>query len=250
MVGQTRQWADVYVDDIDERSRLERSALFFVPSAFELCKNHRLSISKLNSRATITKKDQPHLQVAGRSVIETVIHCKQPVVYESAIRFIQLANLDLPKDKLLQTSDIVACVFRLKDPQVIEALGLDAPALALGSGVTLKVVESSLNRLRICYVDAKAIWAFLMGQAADRKGLTKEVREILTGNQEDLIRTEVKGTYPIAIGRTGVVIPRHSKKGEASDVDNAEYVYNRSNLHPAPPSGHPWTIETRTPPKA
>jgi cation transport regulator ChaB len=234
----------VYVDDIDERARLERSALFFIPAAFELCRRNNLSVSKLTSRSTIEKKDRPHLFLAGRAVIGTVMGCKQPVVYESAVRFINLANLDLPEDERLQRSDIVACAFRLSDPELVADLGLTSQGVATACGLRKEVVEGALKQMRIPYTDAHAIWAHLSDIVKTRADLPEGVKDVITNRQQDFIRTDANGSYSFAVERIGRPVPRHSKKAEANAVDVAEYVYNRANLHPAPVSGHPWAIQT------
>ncbi len=240
----TREWADVsLVDlDLDDRLRLESRALFFIPNALQICSEHKLSVSKMTSRATTARRDRPHLQLAGRQVIGTIFKCKQPVVYDSALRFIALANLDLPPDKWLLTKDIVACAFRIRDPEIIGELGVKPQDLATACGLRREVVDSALKRMRLTYADAHAIWVHLMRVVKGQLDLSPAVAEVLTGDERDFIRTDPNGRYPIAVERAGKIVPRHSKKALPDDTEDVEYVYNRANLRFAPVSHHPWAL--------
>jgi hypothetical protein len=230
--------------DLDDRLRLERAALFFIPSALEICNSHQLSVSKLTGRATTARRDNPALQLAGRQVIGTVFKCKQPIVYDSALRFIRLVNLDLPEDKWLKHSDIVACVFRLKEPEIIAELGIKPQDLASECKLRKEVVDAALKGMRITYSDAYAIWVFLMRVTTGRPELPPTLRDVLTGDQRDFISADLNTRY-LAVEKIGKTLPKHSKKSAVDESDNAEYVYNRANLKRAPLSHHPWAL---TPP--
>lgn len=224
-----REWADVFVPHLpNERSSLESKALFYVPRAYELLVTvHKLNKSQLS--ATSTENKGIGLPLAGRSAIGKVLEDK-PVVYESAIGFINVANLKLRAlgdSAELSTRDIVACVFRLRDaPDLLQALSVTSADIAAACGIRLNVVEAALARYRIAYADAHAIWSYLKAQKCDKK-ITGRAVETLTSRIDDFIMTEVRPTHLVAV-----------------KLVNDGYVYGVSNLRPAPPSGHPWAIIT------
>ena len=196
----------------------------------------------MTSRATIARKEQPYAALAGRAVIGIVLGCRQPVVYDSALRFIRLANLDLPREAWLDTPDIVACAFRLSEPEALLELGFKAADLAKACNLRRGVVEAAFKQLRITYVDAYAIWAEARRVTKERGEIPAVVSEVLTDDIADFVRTDTRGSIAVAVDKIGKAVPRHSKRAGPDEVDNAEYVYSRSNLRTAPPSGHPWAL--------
>lgn len=245
-IGQSRAWADVWVDDLDERLKLQSKALFFIPSARQLAIDFNQNAAGLASIANVHNKDRSRPPLAGIAVIRSVLGCKQPVTYESAVRFINLLNPQLPPDRRLGTSDILACVFRLRDTEIVAELGTSAEEIAAACKLSPLVVKSALKRLRITYVDAYEIWAHLSSLAKMRSesdSLPLTISSVLNGDERSFIVTDASDNYTLAIEKVGSSLPRHSKKASASADANAEYVYNRNNLRFAPRSGHHWAIE-------
>jgi hypothetical protein len=152
----------------------------------------------------------------------------KPVVYASALGFLEVANRALEErgGEPLVRKDIVACVFRLKDPgEVVAELGVSAQDIADGCDLSDDVVAAALARYRIQYNDAYVIWKFLSELKEDSRRTPGEVAtERLTADIREFIRTDLRP--PLAV----------------KQVEDDEYVYNWRNLRAAPSSGHPWFI--------
>lgn len=239
-------WADVWVEDAFEQDRLERKALFFIPSAFEKLDRLDLTQTALYTQASALKS-QPRRRgtnqlpsdeeaakygVAGRAAIREVMRCF-PVTYRSARGFINVANMALAAleaGSKLKSSDIVACIFRLKDaPDVVEALGLASSDIAKACGIRAEIVESARLRYRITFNHAISIWKYLLSVKHEKK-ITDPKANALNDDPREFIKTDVQTRHPLAVR------PSSEERAEAS-------VYGRRDLTPAPRMGHPWAIE-------
>ncbi len=223
-----RAWADVYVSDPTQRPALEGKALFFVVNAPSRCLEAHVSAADLAFAYTLQKARGEHAVLAGRS-IHTKVLAGRPVSYESALGFINVSREPLAEGKQppLETTDIVACVFRLKDPDQV-ALGLQADAgeIARGCNLAPRIVEAALARYRLQLVDALAIWGFCRSlQAIGRGAGNANLAARLTDDPRDFIRTDTRPPFAI--------------KPVAEDG----YVYSIGDLRAAPRSGHPWALD-------
>ena len=237
-------WADVWVEDFDDRYKLQQKALFFIPQARELAIEHGINNAGLASLATFMKGEGSS-ELAGIAVIRSVLGCKQPVSYDSALRFIRLMNHKLPHGRKLTSQQIVACVFRLRDTEIIDALQVTHEMIAAECKLSLQVVRAAMKRMRITYRDAHDIWTYLSSVAANiskTAHLPESVTSVLTGDQTSFIVSDSSDNYTLAIEKAGPSTPRHSKKGGFSPEQTADYVYSRPNLRFAPTTGHPWAI--------
>lgn len=223
LVDVVREWADVFVPALDERLTLEGKALFFIPSALEHCSQAHLNRAYLGSLSNTAEIGPVR---AGRAAISKVLRF-EPVTYASARGFLNVANYGLKSRDapLMNVSDIVACVFRLKEPDTIAAaLNLSPQMIAAGTLLPQELIVAALGRFRLQFVDAFAIWRFLLNfqlsGPASGGGL-----EFLTDNPADFIKTD--GRYPLAI----------------KEVGDREFVYGLRNLEPAAAKGHYWAIE-------
>lgn len=232
MTTVTRHWADVFVDDVDDKVRLQQKALFFMPSVLTICDKHHITVSGLASTSVSQQRHGNPLPMAGRAVIQSVFQCKQPVAYDSMVRFINLVNFELRDRDQISLDHVIACVFRLRDTEIIRELGVSEQQIQQNCKLSAGVVGSAIKRMRISYNDADLIRSYLLSVKSDKKYSTATVDQVLTRRQEDFIRTDSRDDLPIAI----------MKLGKKSD-EKAEYVYNRYNLTVAPRSGHPWAID-------
>jgi hypothetical protein len=221
------QWADVYLDRLDERLSLEPKALFFVPEALARCSAAGLTATSLSALSQ-AERHAGGAARAGRSAITKVLKIV-PVSYESAVGFLAVANraLALRGGGELTLDHIVACVFRLKDPsEVARALGASALDIARACGLTEQVASAALGRYRLQFRDAIAIWSFLrerkIAASSARPGPEDPTLSVVTENPMDFVRTDMRP--PVAIRSVG-------EEG---------FVYDWRNLRPAPPTGHPW----------
>ena len=232
------EWADVWVPRTEDRTALAGRALFFVPTALDRLTAVGITQAVLNRHAAALKltsqSDGEH--IAGRAVIEHVMLCT-PVVYRSAIGFLTVANAALSARNSgfqFTTRDIVACVFRLRDiPDVVKALGTTAEAIAKACRIKPRIVQSTLQRYRISYVHADAIWRHLF-QVKGAAGTKAQEIESLTDNPSDFIRTDTRHAGRMSIQRI--------EAGSASDPFEI-CVYEREDLQPAATSGHSWAID-------
>lgn len=234
-----RPWADVFVANPDHQTRLEKKALFFIPSALKLCNAHGLNPSNLAAEASAQRRKGNH-HVAGKLAIKDVIDCR-PVTYVSVLRFINLVNLTLGGKDSLSTSDIVACVFRLRDIDMVAALNLSPAAIAKGCGISEEIVQAALDRYRIAYHEAHAIWSFIskvVKSGSDE--VQAAVKLVITDEERTFIITDPHKIHPMAIKLSGVRQP--------DDDDRPTYVYGRDDLKTAPKQGHYWAIQAPLPP--
>jgi hypothetical protein len=219
----------VYVDDPLFRPALESKALFFVAHAPARCLAAGLSAADLALAYSIQSRDQGHPILAGRSIHTKVLN-GMPVSYGRAVGFINVTRELLAgrNHQPLDTGDIVACVFRLKDPDTVAtALGVDIPTIARACHLRPRIVESALARYRLPLVFALPIWRYLRGLQADGRGQENPtVAERLTDDPREFIKTDKRS--PIAI-----------KPGDGED----EYVYSLADVSPAPRTGHPWALD-------
>lgn len=226
----TRHWADVHLDNVDDRVRLQPKALFFAPRALEISDRHKVTTAALASTSGSQKRHGNKVPFAGKAVIQNVLAC-QPVSHDSMSNFINLVNFELGANTMT-FDDVVACVFRLRAPGLSAAMGVSVRDIQSNCRLTAGVVQSALAGMRITYNDARAIWAYLMSVKSATSSLLEDVHLFLTQDQRDFIGTDAPDSAPIAIHRIGT---RNS--------DRAEYVYNRYNLSFAPRAGHPWALE-------
>jgi len=235
-LNRSREWADVYIESPVTRRALERRALYFVPGVLPLCDEYRLNSAMLSAVAHMAKReaytDAPRKSpLVGRLAIDSVLKVK-PVTYASATGVIELINNFIGKiapAELLSTADIVACVFSLKNAgEIAKELNLSVSEISSSCGISRPIVESALMRYRMQYSDAAAIHKFFRKKNSEIKGVDW-ISNILTINEDDFISTDDSRLVMPAIRQIG-------------DDTVSEYVYNWSNLKPAPRTGHPWAI--------
>lgn len=220
-------WADVYVGNTDDRIDLQSKALFFIPSALGMLSTFSINISTLTYRAQNLRQDatRPTSRITGRSAITKVMGC-EPVVYESAVGFMNVANKELESrgnSERLELSSIVACVFELDGfAQVATALGLSAETISTQCDIPARIISAAIARSRLQYVDAEKIWKYCLTRKQDQQ----PDLPTLTDDPRTFIRTRV------------------SKDGFAAirKIEEGRYVYERDDLRPAPLNGHPWSI--------
>ena len=217
-------WADVTISSLRDRLALERKALFFIPDALKCCNAAGHTPASLAARSHANSSRTSSIR-AGRNAIAKVLNIA-PVGYQSAIGFLNVANeaLELAGRAPLGREDIVACVFRLKDPaEIIRALKLSTDDVAKGCGLSEAIVAAALSRYRLQYCDADAIWRFAL--AAKMTGSYSDPYLInLTDDPRAFIKTDTRA--PMAI----------------KDAGEDGFVYNSSNLKSAPSTGHPWAL--------
>jgi hypothetical protein len=220
-----RQWADVYVPAPDARVQLEKKALFFIPSAVERCDARDLTVAQLGSISSTASIRGPR---AGRNAISKLFRF-HPVTYDSAIGFINVANIALGgAAPAFTTSDIIACVFRLRHPMdLLNALRLTPEQVAAEAGLSRDVGIAAVQRYRIQLNDALAIWQFLKTRSRDEGSPPRVVSDAITDDAHDFITADVRAGLPMAV----------------KALNDFEYVYRWDNLKPAPPSGHYWALE-------
>jgi len=148
----------------------------------------------------------------------------EPVVYESALGFIEVANEELgasARQERFQTTSIIACVFyldRLGD--AASALQLTPDSISQQCAMSLPIVKSAFEHFRLQFVDAEKIWKHCLEVSRSR---SVEL-PYLTADITSFVKTR-------ASSRTSI------KKEEIG------FVYQRNNLSPAPRTGHPWAID-------
>jgi hypothetical protein len=225
-VSDDAPWADVVIDNVVERRALEAKALFFLPTAARACRDVGLNVSTIMTSLLIQARSLNQTPGVGRSVVSKILNVL-PVRYDSAVQFIAAVNPLLAEYQLnrFDTGDIVACVFRLKDPdEVFESLGLTSDGVARACGLRYDLVASALLRYRLQLNDALALWRYLTDQVA---GLTAKpaaiLRERLTDDPSDFIKTDARPPMAIKTTRDGSV-------------------YTLDNLKAAPASGHRWAV--------
>lgn len=226
-----REFADVYVEDFDDRRRLQqRGALFFIPTARPRCEDKKLTIARLVSTTVVER--EKNYGFAGKQVIQTVFGCRQPVSWESAVGFIRLANFVLNGRDRFTTEDMVACVFRLTQPDTAAKLGISASEIARMIGSPEVVVESALEGYRVSFHDAASIIAALEAKEGGKDFVP--VDQKLPKNLDVLIAADSdEEGGPLAVKRLKGV----GTKGRPI------YVYSRGPLlKPTPKTGHPWAI--------
>ncbi|MBY2985659.1 hypothetical protein [Rhizobium leguminosarum] len=209
-----REWADVYLASLDDRLQVQRFALFYIPKALGLMSQNDITRSKLSNFAQFHKDSKS----AGKQAITKVADCK-PAVYDSVLGFIYLFNAYCKREGLaieLSITDIVACVFRFEGlHNIITDVGLSKQQLQEQTGIAAPVVEAAIGGFRLQLSDCLKI-----SQAI------KQSPQFGATALDELIFVTQK-------------ISRNSIKKIA--VDN--YVYRREYLHPAPVTGHPWSIQ-------
>jgi hypothetical protein len=157
------EWADVYVADTDDRIALQGKALFFIPLALQVLNTVGINVSTLTHRSAILRGNPQRgsFKVAGRNAISKVMDC-EPVVYDSALGFINVANAELEArgdSQRLTKATIVACVFELERiGEVFEALGLSEATVATDCGIQERIVRAACQRGRLQFVHADLIW--------------------------------------------------------------------------------------------
>ncbi|TBD04593.1 hypothetical protein ELH21_09395 [Rhizobium leguminosarum] len=212
-----REWADVYLESIDEKVLVERNALFFIPSALHLMFTNGITKNNLSTFA-VNLQREPR---AGRQAISKVADCK-PVVYESASGFVTAFNEYCKTKRIdaqLSKRDIVACVFRIEGlGSLLNRAKRNKEDLQRETGISAAIIDSAIDNYRIQLEDALKIFKFLH-RATNSK---PEIRDIISLS-EKLSRTSVK---------------------KAKDES---YVYRREHLVVAPVTGHPWSIEMSQP---
>lgn len=222
-----REWADVFIPALDERIQLAKKALFFIPRALERCATNELTVAHLDSISRTAAFEGPR---AGRNAIAKVFRV-QPVSYESARGFLAVANLALREIGAaeLTTRDIIACVFRLRDPQeVLIALKMPWAEMASAAGRSRELAQAAVSKYRLQLVDALAFWRVVRAHVQENGSQSAFVNEIITDDPRDFIKTDVRAGLPIAVRR----------------LDDFEYVYRWDNLQYAPLSGHFWALES------
>jgi hypothetical protein len=222
--GMTREWADVYVPAPTERIALESRALFFVPAALSRCAAAGLTTGYLGSLANAGLVQGPR---AGRVAIRKVMH-QHPVSYERAVGFMNVANHALAERGIerFKLADIVACVFRLKDPtEIASELALTAQDISALTGLPLTIVVAALGRYRIQYNDASAIWRLFQTSKEQSRGWGPKADAALTGIAQDFIKTDIR--QPLAV----------------KSLEDDEFVYTWQNLEVAERAGHYWAID-------
>lgn len=219
------EWADVYVDDLDNRVPLQNSAVFFIPSALGLLESNQINTSRLCSESEFIRNNSGRgnsgQRLCGRSAITKVMKCL-PVVYKSASGFIEVANTLLKSrdsSAALSKGDIVACVFKIHGlAEVVRDKKTSVDDIARASGVHEDIIQSLLRNCRVQYVDAQKILSAL--------------RTIFSG-KPDSDRFKISTEIAKSIDRVAVGSFRNSD----------DYVYKRQMLAPAPTNGHAWSIE-------
>ncbi len=228
-----REWADVYVLDVDDRIALRGKALFFVPRAIGVITDtHNISTSALGSFSS-SLKGTTTTNYAGRAAIKKVMDC-DPVVYESAVGFINVCNAKFHSMKIayrFTLGDIVACVFCFRNLfELIQKLNLAktskeaAGVISTATGIDADIVDSTFSGFRVIYNHAETIRSFINDQAA-RQGLAPEALGY-GPSFNDLFQSIAKSDKPVSI------------KKNIKD----SYVYRRVDLSAAPLSGHAWSI--------
>ena len=223
-----RNWADVYVGDATHKPALEAKALFFLAIAPQRCVDAHVSAASLALAYSNLRTEHGPEGLAGKSIHTKVLGGK-PVSYESAVGFINVSRGLLTKggQPPLETSDIVACVFRLKDPDILAAaLGTSLEEIADHCHMRRRVVDAALTRYRLPLVFALSIWGFFRDlQALGRGASNPLVATRLTEDPRDFIKTDNRAPFAI------------------KPFDDDEYVYSIADLRPAPRVGHPWALE-------
>lgn len=245
--GRMRVWADVYVSDGPLRSVLDRSALFYIPKFYDAAHDNGITLTHLYALATTINQDpEIDIKVPGRLAIKRIWECVDPVAYNNAVRALNLLNEALRIRSVglhLETTDIVACVFRLRDgPEIKSGLGPRLAEIGEAAAVDSSVVNAALDRGRITYRDAHAIWAALYARKKKESKFLPEINSI-TAKEADLI----------AVDRTTLWPPRVLKVDRADPevgIRESFYVYKRDNLSPAPRSGHDWAVDDSVPSSA
>lgn len=219
-----REWTDVFVPALSERVLLEKRALFFIPAALPRCDAMQISTAYLSALSNTGAIEDPR---AGRVAIRKAMQL-QPISYERAEGFLNVANHALVERGAppLTKADIVACVFRLKDPtDILTDLRLTVRDVSEATGLSQSVVSAAVARYRLQYVDADLIWRFLMEARAKVGAVGAKTEAALAGRPQDLIKTD---------SRQPLAVRPHEDHG---------YVYTWENLRAAPPSGHYWAID-------
>jgi hypothetical protein len=213
-MGDEREWADVYIDSIDDRLALQRYALFFIPSALHLMSQNGITKNTL-STFSMNIKGKP---TAGRQAVGKVADCL-PVVYESAVGFVNAFNMFCEREgyeSRLAKQDIVACVFRIEGfTQLLSRANITKAHVHEVTGIAANIIDSVPNNFRIQLSDAIKLFELF----SKHEGIGQL-------RIDEFIQVSENG------GRTSV------KK--SSDV---KYVYKRENLRAAPMVGHPWAIK-------
>jgi hypothetical protein len=224
--GALPNWADVYIADTDDRCDLQSKALFTIPSARQILSDANITVNVLSARSTNLRLsgNTGKSRIAGRSALTKVVAC-EPVVYESATGFVRLANEALKaadSNESFDTNSIVACVFALHDfAELASRLSQTAESLATACEIPVEIVKSAFEHYRLHYVHAEKLWRHCL--SINQSNLKRP--DWLTSDPTSLIKTKVPPT-----GRAGI------KRLDGS------YVYQRSDLYPAPLTGHPWAI--------
>lgn len=234
-----KDWADVWVSDSSERMALELRALFFIPDAKERCAalGHNQASLLAHARYLKSTGRVSEQYFAGRAAIGNVLECV-PVVYKSALGFINIVNAASggSGDPPFRKSDIVACVFRLRDaPEVAEKLSLTAADLSRECALKKEIAQSALERFRLSYVDAESIRRLFIEVKKKNNVEDKHLNDILNSDPSSIIKTDVRKGLSVSIKRVG---------HHADGVDYEEYVYNKGeDLVRAPTEGHVWAIK-------
>jgi len=225
-----REWADVFLPGPDRRL-LERRSLFFIPAALKRCEEAGLTNVYLGSLAATAPIPEPK---AGRVAINKVLLLR-PVSYESALGFLNVVNHALRQRgaRPLERADIVACVFRLKDPsEILAELGLTVAEVAVRCQIPLRVVQAAFGRFRLQFRDAELIWHFLLFAKWFSGKNGPKTEAALTGSAPDFIKCDAR--QPTLV----------------KELDQGEFVYGWDNLAAAPRSGHYWALDENEAPEA
>ena len=235
LVSAMDEWSDVRIPElhVTERAVLEGHALFFLPLAASVCSDEDLNVNRLNATSMTEKAMDRDANLAGRSVIRKVMRI-EPVTYQSALGFINAANIALRNkgvDVTLTTRNIIACVFRLKDgPEIINEFGITDDDISVGCGVKASIVRSAIEKYRIQYADAHKIWLYLRGLKRKNKSFKMDVDSLINDDERAFIKTDDRHAARMAIKQVG-------EEGED------RYVYRYSDLQYAPLTGHYWSLE-------
>ncbi|MER8606604.1 hypothetical protein NKI54_15715 [Mesorhizobium sp. M0663] len=219
-------WADVYINGLDERLSLQRLALFYIPSALKLMSDNGITKSSL-ATFSMNIKGKPS---AGRQAIAKVAECK-PVVYDSAVGFVSAFNMYCERESKsaqLASLDIVACVFRLEGLDArLKALNVTVEALCSETKISAAVLASAINGFRVQLADALTVLNIL----------------------NKLAEARTPPVPPLTISDFIVISPKLNRMS-ISKVSDETYVYSRYDLKNAPSDGHPWTIKGKQPERA
>lgn len=224
----------MYLEQTPDRFALEASALFFIPDAFVVLRSrHNMTATSLGALSTANRTvGGPKL--AGKAAITKIIGL-QPVAYASAKGFLPVANIALAKAGVARrftTSDIVACVFRLPEfGDHLEDLGLTPASLAKTSKVSLPIVQSAMNKYRVSFAHAEALWKVLhsahvaKGEPASEAEVTRH--EFLKDIRE-FAKTDARPHLAV------------------KTVQDNETVYKAEDLKLAAVDGHHWALSGST----